>query len=56
VDFCPGYLHGLDFVGDFAVVGLSKPRGEKAFAELALQERIEAKKVQIAGAPWATWP
>ena len=36
-------LGGLDFVGDFAVVGLSEPRGEKAFAGLALQERIEVK-------------
>ena len=43
VTFCPGYLRGLDFVGDFAVVGLSEPRGDKAFAGLALQERIEAK-------------
>src|SRR3954452_3307004 len=46
VTFCPGYLRGLDFVGDFAVVGLSEPRGEKAFAGLALQERIEAKKAK----------
>ena len=46
VTFCPGYLRGLDFVGDFAVVGLSEPRGEKAFAGLALQARIEAKKAK----------
>ena len=46
VAFCPGYLRGLDFVGDFAVVGLSEPRGEKAFASLPLQERIEAKKAK----------
>lgn len=46
VTFCPGYLRGLDFVGDFAVIGLSEPRGEKAFAGLALQGRIEAKKAK----------
>jgi uncharacterized protein (TIGR03032 family) len=46
VTFCAGYLRGLDFVGDFAVVGLSEPRGERAFAGLALQERIEAKKAK----------
>src|SRR4051794_1530199 len=46
VTFCPRYLRGLDFAGDFAVVGLSEPRGEKAFAGLALQERIEAKKAK----------
>ena len=40
VTFCPGYLRGLDFAGEFAVVGLSEPRGERAFAGLALQARI----------------
>ena len=45
-DKTPSYLRGLDFVGDFAVVGLSEPRGEKAFAGLALQARIEAKKAK----------
>jgi uncharacterized protein (TIGR03032 family) len=35
---CPGYLRGLCFVGDFAVVGLSKPRCDGALAGLELDE------------------
>jgi uncharacterized protein (TIGR03032 family) len=42
--FLPGYLRGLDFVGDFAVVGLSKPRKNREFNGLALQERLAEKK------------
>jgi uncharacterized protein (TIGR03032 family) len=34
--FCPGYLRGLAFVGDYAVVGLSQPRHDKTFGGLAL--------------------
>ena len=44
VCFLPGYLRGLDFVGDFAVVGLSKPRKNREFNGLELQERLAAKK------------
>jgi uncharacterized protein (TIGR03032 family) len=29
IAFCPGYLRGLTFVGDYAVVMLSKPRHDK---------------------------
>ncbi len=36
VCFCPGFARGLSFVGDFAVVGLSKPRDNKTFADLPL--------------------
>ncbi|MCB1583540.1 MAG: TIGR03032 family protein [Xanthomonadales bacterium] len=46
VAFCPGYLRGLSFYGDFAVVGLSKPRENKTFEGLALQQKLEGKKVQ----------
>ncbi|WP_041243706.1 TIGR03032 family protein [Gloeobacter kilaueensis] len=45
VAFCPGYLRGLAFWGDFAVAGLSKPRRDRAFAGLALQERLEREGV-----------
>jgi uncharacterized protein (TIGR03032 family) len=35
--FCPGYLRGLALVGSkYALVGLSKPRGNKTFAGLQL--------------------
>ena len=42
--FLPGYLRGLDFAGDFAIVGLSKPRQNKEFTGLELQDRLAAKK------------
>ena len=42
--FCPGYLRGLAFQGDFAVVGLSKPRHNQSFTGLALDHRLEEKK------------
>jgi uncharacterized protein (TIGR03032 family) len=38
--FCPGYLRGLAFVGDYAVVGLSRPRHDKTFGGLALEEEL----------------
>ena len=44
VCFLPGYLRGLDFIGDFAVAGLSKPRKNKEFNGLELQDRMAAKK------------
>ena len=45
VAFCPGYLRGLDFIGDCAVVGLSLPRGNKTFSGLALDERLTERKI-----------
>lgn len=42
VAFCPGYLRGLAFHGDFAVVGLSKSRANKTFSGLALDENLRA--------------
>ena len=43
VAFCPGYLRGLAFAGDFAVVGLSKPRRDNAFGGLALDRELAAR-------------
>lgn len=40
VTFCPGYLRGLSFVGDFAVMGLSKPRENRTFTGLALDDAL----------------
>jgi uncharacterized protein (TIGR03032 family) len=42
--FCPGYMRGLAFSGDFAIVALSKAR-EKTFTGLALDEKLAAKDV-----------
>lgn len=42
--FCPGYLRGLAFCGDYAIVGLSKPRSEdRTFSGLELDEKLLAK-------------
>ena len=46
VTFCPGYLRGMSFCGDFAVVGLSKPRENKSFEGLELQQKLERKKIK----------
>ncbi|GAB4375728.1 MAG: TIGR03032 family protein [Elainellaceae cyanobacterium] len=44
VTFCPGYLRGLAFWQQFAIVGLSRPRhGEVTFSGLALDERLVAE-------------
>ncbi len=44
--FCPGYLRGLDFIGDVAVACLSLPRGNKTFSGLALEDRLAADKIE----------
>ena len=41
--FCPGYARGLAFVGRHAVIGLSRPRRNRTFEGLALDERLAAK-------------
>ena len=41
--FCPGYLRGLAFVGDYAVVGLSKPRHDKTFSGLPLDDNLASR-------------
>jgi uncharacterized protein (TIGR03032 family) len=46
VAFCPGYARGLAFIGDFAVVGLSRPRQNKTFAGLKLDEQLKAKQAE----------
>jgi len=46
VAFAPGYLRGLSFHGDFAIAGLSKPRDNKTFTGLPLQERLEEKNAE----------
>ena len=45
VDFCPGYLRELTFVGDYAVVTLSKPRHVSSHG-LELDERLEQRGAQ----------
>lgn len=44
--FCPGYLRGLAFVGDYALVGLSQCREERTFSGLELDDRLRQKGVE----------
>jgi uncharacterized protein (TIGR03032 family) len=46
VCFCPGYLRGLSFHGDYALVGLSKPRHNKTFSGLPLDELLKARNAE----------
>ena len=41
VAFCPGFLRGLSFVGDYAVVGLSLSRHNVNFAGLPLEDALK---------------
>lgn len=41
VALCPGYARGLTFAGDFAVVGLSRPRNNPSFSGLKLEEELK---------------
>ena len=46
VTFCPGYLRGLAFINDYAVVGISKPREHKTFSGLPLDDNLAANKTE----------
>ena len=46
VVFCPGYLRGVAFHGDYAILGLSRPRDNKTFQGLVLDERLAKEKVE----------
>ena len=41
IAFCAGYLRGVAFHGDFALLGTSKPRHNKTFTGLALDEALQ---------------
>ena len=44
IAFCPGYLRSCAFTGDYAVLGLSKPR-EQTFSGLPLGEILQTKDI-----------
>ena len=46
VSFCPGYMRGLNLYGDFALVGLSKPRHNKTFSGLALDDNLKSRTAE----------
>lgn len=45
VTFCPGYLRGLCFTGDFAVVGMSLPRVQ-SFSGLPFDEQMSRRDAE----------
>ncbi len=45
--FCPGYARGLAFVGDYAVLGLSRPRHDKTFTDLPLSAALATKAAEV---------
>ncbi|QHG20305.1 TIGR03032 family protein [Nostoc sp. ATCC 53789] len=46
VAFCPGYMRGCAFHGNFAIVGISQPRHNKTFSGLPLDEKLQQKNVE----------
>jgi len=44
--FCPGYLRGLAFVNNYAIVGLSRPRHDSTFGGLALDAELNRRGTQ----------
>jgi len=39
--FCPGFLRGMDFVGNYAIVGISLNRKNKTFSGLELDDNLK---------------
>jgi uncharacterized protein (TIGR03032 family) len=46
VAFCPGYLRGVAVQRDYAVLGLSRPRHNKTFSGLALDDALRERGVE----------
>ena len=46
VTFCAGYMRGLYFHGDFALVGTSKPRQNKTFTGLPLDDALKSRQAE----------
>jgi uncharacterized protein (TIGR03032 family) len=43
IAFAPGFLRGLAFAGDHAIMGLSRPRHDRTFSGLALDDNLAAR-------------
>lgn len=46
VAFCAGYMRGLAFHGDYALVGLSRPRHNRTFSGLPLDEILRKRNAE----------
>lgn len=47
IAFCPGYLRGLAFVGDYAVVTLFKLRDDVTFGGLSLDDQLRGHGADV---------
>lgn len=45
VCFLPGFARGMVFLGDYAVIGLSRPRENRTFEGLVLNERLQSEGI-----------
>src|SRR5262249_18110577 len=52
IAFCPGFLRGLAFAGDYAIVGLSQSRRERTFSGLAPHQRLREKDAEARCGLW----
>lgn len=52
VAFCPGFMRGMSFHGNFAIIGLSKPRHQRNFTGLALDAALRGKDVEAMCGLW----
>jgi uncharacterized protein (TIGR03032 family) len=46
IAFCPGYARGLVMVGEFAVIGCSRPRENMTFSGLPLDDELAKRKAE----------
>ncbi len=46
ITFCPGYLRGCAFSGNYAILGLSQSRDNKTFADLPMNSKLEQQGVE----------
>lgn len=46
ITFCPGFLRGLDFIGNYAVVGMSSMRKNSNFKDLPLEDNLKGVKAE----------
>ncbi len=44
--FCPGFLRGLDFVDNYAIIAMSGARKNKTFSGLALDKNLKKKNTE----------
>ena len=46
IAFCPGYIRGLAIHKNYAVLGMSRPRHNKTFSGLALDDELKRREVE----------